>query len=110
MKGIFLVEGSGKLLCDGRPDQHQDQDRVQQSVDGYDVVFDYRLDFDITCRPGTCGKWDSNSPLMLLMMMMMMMMLLIIMLPSWGLGQHCVPTPKMAYFSVFKAFLFLKYF
>ena len=62
MKGIFLVEGSGKLLCDGRPDQHQDQDRVQQSVDGYDVVFDYRLDFDITCRPGTCGKWDSNSP------------------------------------------------
>ena len=62
MKGIFLVEGSGKLLCDGRPDQHQDQDRVQQCVDGYDVVFDYRLDFDITCRPGTCGKWDSNSP------------------------------------------------
>ena len=36
--------------------------------------------------------------------------LIIIMLPSWGLGQHCVPTPKMAYFSVFKAFLFLKYF
>ena len=36
--------------------------------------------------------------------------ILIIMLPSWGLGQHCVPTPKMAYFSVFKAFLFLKYF
>ena len=62
MKGIFLVKGSGKLLCDGRPDQHQDQDQVQQCVDGYDVVFDYRLDFDITCRPGTCGKWDSNSP------------------------------------------------
>ena len=82
MKGIFLVEGSGELLRNGRPDQDQDQDQVQQCVDGYDVVFVYRLDFDITCRPGTCDKWDSNSPLvvdgdddelMLVKMMMLMM-------------------------------------
>ena len=35
---------------------------------------------------------------------------LIIMFIKWGVGTRCVPTPKMAYFSVFKAFLFLKYF
>ena len=34
----------------------------------------------------------------------------IIMVIKWGVGTRCVPTPKMAYFSVFKAFLFLKYF
>ena len=41
--------------------------------------------------------------------MIIFVIIVIIMLPSWGLGQHCVPTPKMAYFSVFKAFFFLKY-
>ena len=33
-----------------------------------------------------------------------------IMITISGVGTRCVPTPKMAYFSVFKAFLFLKYF
>ena len=36
--------------------------------------------------------------------------IIIIMVIKWGVGTRCVPTPKMAYFSVFKAFLFLKYF
>ena len=36
--------------------------------------------------------------------------IVIIMVIKWGVGTRCVPTPKMAYFSVFKAFLFLKYF
>ena len=36
--------------------------------------------------------------------------IVIIMFIKWGVGTRCVPTPKMAYFSVFKAFLFLKYF
>ena len=36
--------------------------------------------------------------------------IVIIMVIKWGVGTRCVPTPKMAFFSVFKAFLFLKYF
>ena len=41
-----------------------------------------------------------------LMMMMMMMMIILLYQRGWD---TCVPTPKMAYFSVFKAFFFLKY-
>ena len=36
--------------------------------------------------------------------------IIIIMITIRGVGTRCVPTPKMAFFSVFKAFLFLKYF
>ena len=44
---------------------------------------------------------------MLMMMMIVMMMMIIL---SYQRGwDTCVPTPKMAYFSVFKAFLCLKY-
>ena len=39
---------------------------------------------------------------------MMVMMMVIIMAYQRG-WDTCVPTPKIAYFSVFKAFLFLKY-
>ena len=26
------------------------------------MLYLIRFITDITCRPGTCGKWDSNSP------------------------------------------------
>ena len=42
------------------------------------------------------------------MVIIIMMMMMIILLYQRG-WDKCVPTPKMAYFSVFKAFFFLKY-
>ena len=52
------------------------------------------------------GEFRSSLSNLLLLTMIMMM---IIMLYQRG-WDTCVPTPKMAYFSVLKAFLFLKYF
>ena len=43
--------------------------------------------------------------------MVMTIMMMIMSIMSYQRGwDTCVPTPKMAYFSVLKAFLFLKYF
>ena len=50
------------------------------------------------------------TPMMITMMVMMMMMMMMIILTYQRGWDTCVPTPKMAYFSVLKAFLFLKYF
>ena len=50
------------------------------------------------------GEWNKVLPMM---MMMMMMMIILSYQRGWD---TCVPTPKMAVFGVFKAFLFLKYF
>ena len=50
----------------------------------------------------------TNSPMIIIIIIITI--ITIIMVIKWGVGTRCVPTPKMAYFSVFKAFLFLKYF
>ena len=49
--------------------------------------------------------------IMMAMMMMVMTMIMMMIIMAYQRGwDTCVPTPKMAYFSVLKAFLFLKYF
>ena len=53
---------------------------------------------------GTC---QGGSDQIRMMMMLIMMLSILIYQQGWD---TCVPTPKMAYFSVLKAFLFLKYF
>ena len=64
-----------------------------------------------------CCHWhikflcDQLRPIIIIMIIMIIFnIIIIIMVIKWGVGTRCVPTPKMAYFSVFKAFLFLKYF
>ena len=47
---------------------------------------------------------------LIVVIIVVIMVLTSIMITISGVGTRCVPTPKMAYFSVFKAFLFLKYF
>ena len=48
--------------------------------------------------------------IIIMIIIIITIIIIIIMFIKWGVGTRCVPTPKMAYFSVFKAFLFLKYF
>ena len=59
----------------------------------------------LSARPSPEGDLQ-----MIVIRLIIMMMMLVIILTYQRGWDTCVPTPKMAYFSVLKAFLFLKYF